>query len=36
MKGIVSGKPGNLLDPKGTATRAEMATMLMKFIENVI
>jgi uncharacterized repeat protein (TIGR02543 family) len=34
--GIVSGKPGNLLDPLGTATRAEMATMLMNFIENVI
>jgi hypothetical protein len=34
--GIVSGKPGNILDPKGTATRAEMATMLMKLIENVI
>lgn len=27
--GIITGKPGNLLDPSGTATRAELATMLM-------
>jgi hypothetical protein len=30
--GIVSGKPGNLFDPQGQATRAEVATMLMKFV----
>jgi hypothetical protein len=29
--GIVSGKPGNLLDPTGTATRAEIAVMLQNF-----
>ncbi|NCB63889.1 MAG: multifunctional 2',3'-cyclic-nucleotide 2'-phosphodiesterase/5'-nucleotidase/3'-nucleotidase, partial [Clostridia bacterium] len=27
--GIITGKPGNLLDPAGTATRAQLATMLM-------
>jgi hypothetical protein len=31
--GIVSGKPGNLVDPKGSATRAEVAAMLHRFIE---
>jgi hypothetical protein len=31
--GLVSGKPGNLLDPKGSATRAEVATILQRFIE---
>jgi hypothetical protein len=30
--GIISGKPGNLFDPKGTATRAEVAAMLHRFI----
>ncbi len=29
--GIVSGKPGNLFDPQGTATRAEAATVLYHF-----
>lgn len=29
-QGILSGKTGNQLDPKGTATRAEAATMLMR------
>ena len=29
--GIVNGKPGNLFDPKGPATRAEVATVLMNF-----
>lgn len=28
---IMSGKGNGILDPKGTATRAEAATMLMKF-----
>jgi hypothetical protein len=27
----VSGKPGNLFDPKGHATRAEVAAMLHRF-----
>ena len=30
--GIITGKPGNLFDPKGTATRAEVAAMLHRFI----
>ena len=30
--GIISGKPGNVFDPKGDATRAEFATMLMGFL----
>lgn len=34
--GIISGKENNILDPQGKATRAEVATMLMRFIENVI
>jgi hypothetical protein len=29
---IVSGKPGNLYDPQGTATRAEVAAILHRFI----
>jgi hypothetical protein len=32
---IVSGKPGNLFDPKGSATRAEVAAILHRFIEAV-
>lgn len=31
-KGIVGGKPGKILDPKGEATRAEAAQMVMKYI----
>ena len=31
--GIMSGKENNLLDPQGTATRAEIAAMLHRFIE---
>lgn len=33
--GIVTGKSGSKLDPKGNATRAEVAAMLMRFCENV-
>lgn len=29
--GIVGGKPGNLFDPKGLATRAEVTTVLYRF-----
>jgi len=29
---IISGKPGNIFDPKGHATRAELAAMLVRFI----
>ena len=32
-KGIISGKGNNILDPKGKATRAEVAAMLMRFCE---
>ncbi len=31
--GLVKGKSGNLPDPQGTATRAEIAAMLHRFIE---
>ena len=31
--GIMGGKENNLLDPKGTATRAEIAVMLHRFVE---
>ena len=29
--GILSGKPGNLLDPNGTAVRTELAVILMNY-----
>ena len=29
--GLIGGKPGNILDPAGTATRAEVATILRNF-----
>ncbi len=31
--GLIEGKPGSLLDPKGTATRAEVATIMKRFVE---
>ena len=34
--GILAGKKGNKFDPKGTATRAEVATVLRRFVEIVI
>jgi hypothetical protein len=33
--GIISGKPGNLFDPKGRATRAEVAAVLHRYIEGL-
>jgi hypothetical protein len=33
--GIIHGKPGGLFDPTGTATRAEAAALLRRFIEAV-
>ncbi|MDR2088540.1 MAG: MBG domain-containing protein [Clostridiales Family XIII bacterium] len=33
--GIVSGKPGNLFDPKGNATRAETAAVLHRYAEAI-
>jgi len=32
--GLLSGKNGGILDPLGTATRAEVATILMRFIQS--
>ncbi|MCI9506641.1 MAG: hypothetical protein HFF62_08605, partial [Oscillospiraceae bacterium] len=34
--GIMAGKGGSRFDPKGTATRAEVATVLRRFVEIVI
>ena len=34
--GILAGKVNNRFDPKGTATRAEVATVLRRFVEIVI
>ena len=31
---VITGKTGSVLDPQGTASRAEVATMLMRFIQN--
>ena len=31
--GVMAGKGNNTLDPKGTATRAEVAQMFMNFLE---
>lgn len=33
---IMAGKPGNLVDPKGTATRAEMSTMIYRLMSELI
>jgi uncharacterized repeat protein (TIGR02543 family) len=35
MQGMISGKPGNLFDPAGEATRAEFAAMLHRFFEAI-
>jgi dipeptidyl aminopeptidase/acylaminoacyl peptidase len=32
MAMIINGKPGNVFDPQGSTTRAELATMLVRFI----
>ena len=34
-EGLITGKTSTTLDPKGTATRAEVATILMRFCESV-
>lgn len=34
-QGILTGKPGGLIDPQGTASRAEVAVMLQRFVELV-
>jgi len=33
--GIINGKDGNIFDPQGTATRAEVAAMVHRFLEAV-
>jgi hypothetical protein len=33
VAGIITGKPGNAFDPKGTATRAEVAAIFARLIE---
>lgn len=35
-QGLISGKGGSVLDPSGRATRAEVATILMNFMEKVM
>lgn len=34
--GVINGKTGNRLDPKGTATRAEVSAVLKRYIEQLI
>ena len=36
MAGVIVGKDGNKFDPTGTATRAEVATVLRRYVELVI
>ena len=35
QNGVINGKGGNLLDPKGQATRAQVAQMLLNYITNI-
>ena len=32
-EGLIGGKPGNLADPQGTATRAEIATIFSNYMK---
>ena len=34
-EGLITGRTNTTLVPQGTATRAEVATILMRFIENI-
>ena len=36
MAGVLAGKNGNLFDPQGTATRAEVSAVLKRFVELAI
>ncbi len=36
MAGVINGKNGNLYDPQGTATRAEVSAVLRRFVELAI
>ena len=33
--GLISGKGNGVLDPQGSATRAQVATILMRYCENI-
>ena len=33
-EGLITGKDGSRLDPQGQASRAEVATILMRFLES--
>jgi len=33
--GLINGKPGNIFDPKGIATRAEVAAIMQRFITKI-
>ena len=35
-RGLISGMPGNKLEPQGSAVRCQTATILMRFCENVL
>ena len=35
MQGIISGKPGDLFDPKGNATRAEFAALIYRYVTSI-
>ena len=35
-EGLINGVEGNALAPQGTATRAQVATILMRFCENIV
>ena len=34
-EGVITGVTASMLDPQGTATRAQAAAMLMRFIEGI-
>ena len=34
-EGLISGISSTVLDPQGSATRAQVATILMRFCENI-
>ena len=34
--GVITGKPGDLIDPKGNATRAEVSSIIHRFCKNVL
>ena len=35
VEGLITGVTGTTLDPQGSATRAQVATILMRFCENI-